>query len=63
MNEHQDLDAAYLELLEAVSASSPAQASDYATVVEIDVALRSVIDRTVEKVGASAVTAYILMAI
>jgi hypothetical protein len=33
------------------------------TTVALDVALRSVIDRTVEKVGASAVTAYILMAI
>jgi hypothetical protein len=31
------------------------------TTVALDVALRSVIDRTVEKVGASAVIAYILM--
>jgi hypothetical protein len=61
MNEHQDLDAAYLKLLEAVSASRPAQASDYATGVALDVALRSVIDRAAEKVGASAVIAYILM--
>jgi hypothetical protein len=59
MTEHKDLDAAYLKLLEAVSASSPAQASDYATIVAIDVALRSVIDRG--KGGSERGDRYILM--